>query len=45
MEIWESFRVIRYEDLDPGQVSGDWPPSLTNPTVKLVVRKDNALLN
>ena len=34
------FRFLRYEDLDAGMVDGEWPPSLTNPTVKLVLRKD-----
>lgn len=37
---WGRFRVLRYEDVDAGKIDGEWPPSKTNPTVKLVLRKD-----
>ena len=31
--------VLRYEDLDAGQVDDEWRPSLTLPTVSLVLRQ------
>lgn len=37
---WRRFRVLRVEDIDAGAVDNDWGPSRTNPTVKLVVRKE-----
>ena len=37
---WGRFRVLRYEDVDAGKIDGEWRPSKTNPTVKLVLRKD-----
>jgi len=39
VELWHGFRVLRYEDLDAGQVDDEWPPSTTLPTVALVLRK------
>lgn len=40
LELWQPLRIVRYEDLDAGAIDNDWPPSKTNPTVKLVLRKD-----
>jgi 2-polyprenyl-3-methyl-5-hydroxy-6-metoxy-1,4-benzoquinol methylase len=40
MNLWGMFRFLHYEDLDAGMVAGEWPPSKTNPTVRLVLRKD-----
>ena len=37
---WQPFRILRYEDLDAGAVTDEWPPSRNAPTVKLVLRKD-----
>jgi SAM-dependent methyltransferase len=37
---WRRFRVLRLEDLDAGVVDDDWTPSRTNPTIKLVARKE-----
>ena len=37
---WGRFRFLRYEDVDAGKIDGEWAPSKTNPTVKLVLRKD-----
>jgi SAM-dependent methyltransferase len=37
---WKRFRVLRVEDIDAGVVDNDWSPSRTNPTVKLVARKE-----
>ena len=39
-ERWKRFRLVRLEDLDAGVVDNDWVPSKTNPTSKLVVRKE-----
>jgi len=39
-ELWKGFRVLRAEDQDAGAVDNDWTPSKTNPTVKLVARKE-----
>ena len=36
---WKGFRVVRYEDLDAGAVTDEWRPSLTYPTLKLVLQK------
>jgi hypothetical protein len=38
--LWRRFRLLRVEDMDAGAVANDWTPSRTNPTVKLVARKD-----
>ncbi len=40
LHLWGKFRFLRYEDLDAGMVDDEWPPSKTNPTVRLVLRKD-----
>ncbi len=37
---WRRFRVLRVEDLDAGVVDDDWTISRTNPTIKLVARKE-----
>lgn len=37
---WKRFRILRVEDIDAGVVDNDWGPSRTNPTVKLVARKE-----
>jgi len=37
---WSPLRIIRYEDLDAGEIVDDWGPSRTNPTVKLIFRKE-----
>ena len=42
---WRPFRIVRYEDLDAGAVTDQWPPSSRSPTVKLVLRKDTDLEN
>jgi SAM-dependent methyltransferase len=39
-ERWKGFRLLRAEDQDAGVVDNDWTPSRTNPTMKLVVRKE-----
>ena len=36
---WKGFRILRYEDLDAGAETGEWRPSLTYPTLKLVLEK------
>ena len=36
---WKGFKIVRYEDLDAGAVTDEWRPSLTYPTVKLVLEK------
>jgi 2-polyprenyl-3-methyl-5-hydroxy-6-metoxy-1,4-benzoquinol methylase len=36
---WKAFKIVRYEDLDAGAVTDEWRPSLTYPTVKLVLEK------
>ena len=38
--IWKKFRILRVEDVDAGVVDDDWAPSRTNPTAKLVARKE-----
>lgn len=38
--LWKQFRLLRVEDVDAGGVDNDWGPSRTNPTVKLVARKE-----
>jgi hypothetical protein len=38
--LWKRFRLLRVEDIDAGAVANDWTPSRTNPTVKLVARKE-----
>jgi 2-polyprenyl-3-methyl-5-hydroxy-6-metoxy-1,4-benzoquinol methylase len=38
--LWKRFRLLRVEDMDAGAVANDWTPSRTNPTVKLVARKE-----
>ena len=40
MDHWREFRIVRYEDLDAGAEADEWGPSKTNPTVRLVLRKD-----
>jgi 2-polyprenyl-3-methyl-5-hydroxy-6-metoxy-1,4-benzoquinol methylase len=40
MNLWSRFHILRYEDLDAGVVTDDWSPSRTNPTVRLVLRKE-----
>jgi SAM-dependent methyltransferase len=37
---WRRFRILRVEDLDAGVVDDDWIVSRTNPTIKLVARKE-----
>ncbi|MEP7362684.1 MAG: class I SAM-dependent methyltransferase [Acidobacteriota bacterium] len=39
MANWKGFKIVRYEDLDAGAETSEWRPSLTYPTLKIVLEK------
>lgn len=39
-ENWKLFHILRLEDQDPGYIEGDWSPSRTLRTIRLVARKE-----
>jgi SAM-dependent methyltransferase len=38
--VWKQFTLLRLEDVNVGAVDNDWGPSMENPTLKLVARKE-----